>query len=264
MNKAIDSLAGRFTLVHRIDGLVVIGFVGTVEARSLTLEQVAYIRSFYHAAGVAVKMETYLDGHFPRNNYNDFLAFDSREIVDSKITCLNGEIVADKALVMYLANKGAVKFDGATISIEIQQSEAWDEDVVWVRVHRLNQNTTDALMGGCFVRDVLESDCKKMLSEIKRHVRKMETMGERGKRNPIHIEQVAWNEVVTEWKERYGFEQYKDEHFSLYSMGRDKEWVGSVALPVILDGVLYQPVYSFYLQRTVYLIQSPEGYFTQA
>ena len=51
------------------------------------------------------------------------------------------------------------------------------------------------------------------------------------------------------------FERYRNEHFTIYIPSKTGEPEYAISTPVILDGKLYTATYSFWLERSVYLLE---------
>ena len=75
-----EAIAGRFLLQYRSENMVVVGCLGSLQARELTENQISFIRAFYHAEGEARIADTFIStrARYAVTNFNGFLIFEKK------------------------------------------------------------------------------------------------------------------------------------------------------------------------------------------
>ena len=158
-----------------------------------------------------------------------------------------------------LAGKGPVSMSGTTITVTIRKDNDGD-DIMEYTAARLNQYTTDAQFGGVWIKYVPDDQWGQIPAGVAGAVATMQELERRAQRDPLVLASEDREHVRRDNGKLYGFERYKDEHFTVYTLCGG-EFDCPVCCPVILDGVRYAPVHSFWLGRCVFLLDNPAGYF---
>jgi len=170
-----------------------------------------------------------------------------------------------KEWLFSVANKGPQKYKDATIEVYIKPSEVFDGRMMIGGVLRAtNQFTTDMRFGGGFVEDVTDEEVSKMDDFLCGALKRMESAKVISTAEPITLKWVTESALsstrIVEGRRRtrlYGYDSYRDEHFSIYTNGGG-EWGHAIGTPVIIDGKLYKAQYSFWLGRYVYPLKQRE------
>lgn len=166
-----------------------------------------------------------------------------------------------KDYLLSIANKGPQPYANAIMEIWVKPSEVFDGRMMIGGVLRaVNRFTTDMRFGGSFVEDVTDEECAKLDDLLNETLRRMESAETVSNTSPLILQKIAPDMCVSkERKRKYGFDQYKDEHFTIYVLAGG-EASHPISTPVVLDGKLYKSVYSFWLGRPVYLLDQPDGF----
>lgn len=165
--------------------------------------------------------------------------------------------------------KGPMEYkDFGKIKIWTQPSETFPDQIfVHGKVISESPFARDAGFGGCFMSTIEEGDYAK-LDDLFASVRqKMQRADALGKADPIELKKV-----------RYGitggtFYRAGDKTLNLENYQREEEGIDwfylyvvyqgendySYGRPVILDGALYRPIYSFWLEHSYYDRNHPNG-----
>lgn len=173
----------------------------------------------------------------------------------------------NKEYLLSIANAGPQQYENGTIEIWIKPSEAFKGRMLMGGVLRaINGFTTDMKFGGCFAEDVSDEDCRNLEKLLQETLAQMAKAEDISKREPLILSTVdddTVRQVKTSAKhkprQKYGYEQYRDEHFTLYVINSGEN-SHPISCPVILDGKLYKSVYSYWLGRPVYMLKHPEGF----
>lgn len=166
-----------------------------------------------------------------------------------------------KNYLLSLANKGPQLYANAIMEIWTKPSEVFDGRMMIGGILRaINRFTTDMRFGGGFVEDVTDEDCKKLDDLLNNALRRMESAETIANAKPLVLQKIAPDLCVSkECKREYGYNQYKDEYFTIYVLA-DGEASHPISTPVILDGKLYKSVYSFWFGRPLYLLDQPDRF----
>lgn len=166
-----------------------------------------------------------------------------------------------KEYLFSIANAGPQQYANSSIEVWIRPSEVFNGRMMIGGVLRaINRFTTDMRFGGSFVEDVTDAECAKLDDLLYETLRKMASAEIISNAEPLVMKKIAPDVCVsTERKRKYGFDQYKNEHFTIYALAGG-EASHPISTPVILDGKLYKSVYSFWLGRPVYLLDQPDGF----
>lgn len=166
-----------------------------------------------------------------------------------------------KNYLLSIANKGPQVYANAIMEIWMKPSKVFDGRMMIGGVLRaINRFTTDMRFGGGFVEDVTDEECEKLSNMLNKTLRRMENAETISTATPLPLRKIAPNTCVGKDRNcKYGYSQYKDEHFTIYILAGD-EASYPIGIPVILDGKLYKSVYSFWLGRPVYLLDQPDGF----
>ena len=173
----------------------------------------------------------------------------------------------NKEYLLSIANSGPQQFENSTIEIWIKPSEAFDgRRLIGGVLKAINGFTTDMKFGGCFAEDVTDEDCQTLENLLHETLAQMAKAEEISRREPLVLETIdddtvrrAEPSAKHKPRQKYGYEQYRDEHFTLYVINSGEN-SHPISCPVILDGKLYRSVYSFWLGRPVYMFKHPEGF----
>ena len=166
-----------------------------------------------------------------------------------------------KDYLLSIANKGPQPYANAIMEIWTEPSEVFGGRMMIGGVLRaVNRFTTDMRFGGSFVEDVTDEECAKLGDLLDETLRRMASAEAISNAEPLILQKIAPDMCVSkERKRKYGFDQYKDEHFTIYVLAGG-EASHPISTPVALDGKLYKSVYSFWLGRPVYLLDRPDGF----
>lgn len=166
-----------------------------------------------------------------------------------------------KDYLLSIANKGPQSYANAIMEIWTEPSEVFDGRMMIGGVLRaINRFTTDMRFGGSFVEDVTDEECAKLGDLLDETLRRMASAETISNAEPLALQKIAPDMCVSKKRKRkYGFDQYKDKHFTIYVLAGG-EASHPISTPVILDGKLYKSVYSFWLGRPVYLLDQPDGF----
>ena len=166
-----------------------------------------------------------------------------------------------KDYLLSIANKGPQSYANAIMEIWTEPSEVFDGRMMIGGVLRaINRFTTDMRFGGSFVEDVTDEECARLGDLLDETLRRMASAETISNAEPLALQKIAPDMCVSKERERkYGFDQYKDKHFTIYVLAGG-EASHPISTPVILDGKLYKSVYSFWLGRPVYLLDQPDGF----
>ena len=170
-----------------------------------------------------------------------------------------------KEWLLSVANKGPQKYAGATIEIHIWTSEVFEnQQLIGGLLRAMNPFSSDMHFGGGLVVDVTDEEVSKMDEFLDNAIRRMECAKAISKAEPITmkwVDEKTLAGIPPEGHKRrrrlYGYDKYRDEHFSIYTNGGG-EWDYPIETPVIIDGKLYRALYSFWLDRYVYPFNQPE------
>lgn len=79
-----EAIAGRFLLQYRSADMIVVGCLGSLQARELTENQISFIRAFYHAEGEARIADIFVStkARYALTNFNGFLIFEKKNRKD--------------------------------------------------------------------------------------------------------------------------------------------------------------------------------------
>ena len=157
-----------------------------------------------------------------------------------------------------LAGKGPVPMSGTTITVTIRPEKS-ESQIISYTAARLNNYTTDAKFGDVWLEHVPDDQWEQIPAGVATAVEKMQYMEQAAQRTPYVLTTEDREYVRRDNKKLYGIDRYKDEHFSIFTLCGG-EFDCPICAPVILDGIRYAPVHSFWLDRTVFLIQTPDGY----
>lgn len=166
-----------------------------------------------------------------------------------------------KDYLLSIANKGPQPYANAIMEIWTEPSEVFGGRMMIGGVLRaVNRFTTDMRFGGSFVEDVTDEECAKLGDLLDETLRRMASAETISSAEPLILQKIAPDMCVSkERKRKYGFYQYKDEHFTIYVLAGG-EASHPISTPVAIDGKLYKSVYSFWLGRPVYLLDQPDGF----
>lgn len=169
-----------------------------------------------------------------------------------------------KEWLLSAANKGPQGYGDAKLEVYTSHSDVFDEDLISLKLYPLNAYTTSARFGGCPITCVSEPDCEQLTSALDRAVERMRSAERIAHSQPIEMEWQDANTLISHEKRRpYVFERYRDEHFSIYIPNKAGEPEHAISTPVILDGKLYTATYSFWLERSVYLLEPTKPLYEQ-
>lgn len=166
-----------------------------------------------------------------------------------------------KNYLLSIANKGPQPYANAIMEIWMKPSEVFDGQMMIGGILRaINRFTTDMRFGGGFVEDVTDEECEKLGDLLNDTLRRMVSAETISTAKPLVLQKIAPDMCVSkECKRKYGYNQYKDEHFTIYVLAGG-EASHPISTPVILDGKLYKSLYSFWLGRPVYLLDQPDDF----
>ena len=174
----------------------------------------------------------------------------------------------NKEHLLALIGKGYIPVEDSCFKVETAYMEVFEADAITVEVKNLNHYTTPARFGGWLVDYVIDKDCEDLEAAIRKTLQQMRDVEKRANMEPLRFRRVGERLLKNIDNGRmYGYEECKEGHFSIYTIDRfDKlaqtgEYNCDICRTVDIDGKVYKPVYSFWLSRTVYLLDSPEGYF---
>lgn len=172
----------------------------------------------------------------------------------------------NKVQLFDLVGKGYIPFEDSCFKVE--QHDVDEFSVLTVHVKNLNPHTTPASFGGGFADYVTDKDVEDLENAIRKTLKEMKDIEKRANLTPLRFRRIGERLLKNLDNGRmYGYEECKEGHFSIYTIDRfDKlaqtgEYNCDVCRTVDIDGKVYKPVYSYWLSRTVYLLDSPEGYF---
>lgn len=165
-----------------------------------------------------------------------------------------------KEYLLCIANKGPQPYDKSFIDVRMWPSEVFNGRMMIGGILRaINRFTTDMSFGGGFVDDVTDEECSKLDTLLKDTLLTMSHAEMVSKADPIVLKRISPDVCYSkEQKRKFGYDQYRDEHFTIYVLVGG-EASHPISTPVILDGKLYKSVYSFWLGRSVYLLDQPDG-----
>lgn len=164
-----------------------------------------------------------------------------------------------KEWLFSVANKGTQKYNGAEVKIYIHPSELFDGKMMISGVLcATNPFTTDMSFGSCLVENVTDEDVSKLKELLDKEIKHMEMARAASEKDPILME---WADDRTlkkaqakgrkERERFYGYEAYRNDHFSIYTFC-GSEYDTAIGTPVVIDGKLYRAIYSYWLSRFVY------------
>lgn len=174
----------------------------------------------------------------------------------------------NKEQLLALAGQGYIPVEDSSFRVDIARMESLEADVIAVDVKNLSQYTTEARFGGGFVDYLIDKDCEDLEAAIRKVLQQMRDIEKRANMEPLRFKRVGERLLKNIDNGRmYGYEECKEGHFSIYTLdsfdriSQTGEYSCDICRTVDIDGKVYKPVYSFWLSRTVYLLDSPEGYF---
>ena len=172
----------------------------------------------------------------------------------------------NKVQLFDLVGKGYIPFEDSCFKVETHDID--DFRVITVYVNNLNPYTTPASFGGGFADYVTDQDCEDLEEAIRKTLQQMRDIEKRANLEPLRFRRIGERLLKNLDNGRmYGYEECKEGHFSIYTIAYfDKlaqigEYDCDICRTVDIDGKVYKPVYSYWLSRTVYLLDSPDGYF---
>ncbi len=175
----------------------------------------------------------------------------------------------EKSDVLARINKGPMNYkDFGRIKFYTEPSRSFPgEYFLHGMVMSDSRYSIDAGFGGCFLSDVTDDDCEKLdglFASIREKMQKADSLGAsdpvellkfqqgitggtfyRANNKTLALEDYIREETGTDWF--YLYVQYQGENDYAYG------------LPVILDGALYRPIYSFWLGHSYYDRNHPNG-----
>lgn len=168
----------------------------------------------------------------------------------------------NKEYLLSIANAGPQQYENGILEVWIIPSEVFvGKTMIGGVLRAINGFTTDMRFGGCFIDSVTDDDFRQLDELLHETLVQMSKAEEISKREPLVLETVdddtvrmAQPSAKNKRRTKYGYEQYKDEHFTLYVINSGEN-SHAISCPVILDGKLYKSVYSFWLGRPVYMLK---------
>lgn len=162
--------------------------------------------------------------------------------------------------LLSLIGKGKQKYKDMQIEVSTSVWSAFNNaKTVHVTLYPVNRFSTPARFGGGFIDDVTEQDCAELDAALEKAVGQMRDAERRAASEPLRLTPGGNDMLVGGDKRLYAYERYGSLHFTVYVLSRSGERDYAVSRPIVLNGKLYKGVYSFWLGKTVYLFDNPDG-----
>ena len=152
--------------------------------------------------------------------------------------------------LLSLIGKGKQKYKDMQIEVSTSVWSAFNNaKTVHVTLYPVNR----------FIDDVTEQDCAELDATLEKAVGQMRDAERRAASEPLRLTPSGNDMLVGGDKRLYAYERYGSLHFTVYVLSRSGERDYAVSRPIVLNGKLYKGVYSFWLGKTVYLFDNPDG-----
>ena len=168
------------------------------------------------------------------------------------------------------ANKGYMPYkEFGLLDVRITEVKSFPGDYfLYITLKAQNPFCTDAMFGGGFLEFATEEDVEKLDEALEKAVEKMRKAEKLAGIDPFMLQRVDKESREVRYKAE-GFDRklnYEDATtvdgmFFLYVLyGGENDYPFS--RPVILDGKVYKPIYSFWLEHSYYDHRHPMGLLT--
>lgn len=173
----------------------------------------------------------------------------------------------NKEQLLALAGQGYIPVEGSSFRVDIARMESLEADVITATVKSISPYTTDARFGGGFVDYLIDKDCEDFEAAIRKVLQQMRDIEKRANMEPLRFKRVGARLLKNADNGRmYGYEECKEGHFSIYTLdnfdriAQTGEYNCDICRTVEIDGKVYKPLYSFWLSRTVFLLDPRDGF----
>jgi len=153
-----------------------------------------------------------------------------------------------------LANKGVVQIGGYNAEIIIRDSAGNNGDFIEIFIEPINEYTTKAVLGEKWVEFVTDEECTELENGIKKIYDKMASQAEICNREPrvLKYHESDPKILVCEKEKTYKIIQYED-HFEIVVLYKGCEPDYPLNVPVEINGKVYKPVWSWWLDKGCYM-----------
>jgi hypothetical protein len=157
----------------------------------------------------------------------------------------------NKQDLLNLVGKGVVKI--GDIDVELSITNSIGSDYLHIKQLAINEFTTDRECGG-FVDYITDADVLMLEGALLDARGKMLRQAGICKKAPLELTSVDGRTLVSASKKRYEVQNPANDHFEIYTLCHG-EADCPINCPVSIDGELYLPVWSWWLDRGCYLVK---------
>lgn len=172
----------------------------------------------------------------------------------------------NKQELLNLANKGAVTIDGITFEVKTHESSIGGE-ILNVILLPINEFSDPAYFGGGWHEYYTDEDVQELFPAMKKAAQKMEYQAQRQKIKPIEFidlnkEDRHCNHLIKrkDNDKIYVLQKIKDsnKNYTAFQILTANKWeqgyepCAPINCPIILEGTIYKPIWSFWLDGAIY------------
>ncbi len=158
----------------------------------------------------------------------------------------------NKQELLSLVNKGIVKIGNA--EIEVTMGKRLNSDYIHIKQKAINQYTTDHEFSGGWVEYITDDDVAGLENAIFKVHEKMLKQAEICKRKPMVMTSIKDTDLlVSDSGQKYIIQRPAKDHFEIYTLF-NAEPDCPINVPVLIDGKLHLPVWSWWLDKGCYLV----------
>lgn len=157
-----------------------------------------------------------------------------------------------KQELLDLAGKGYIKIGNGEIKVEMKK--VLDSDFIDITQKAINEYTTDHEFNGGFVEYITDEGCEPLEENIEKVYEKMLKQVEICRREPLVLTSIKNSDYFKGKNKKTYIKHNEKDHFEICTICNG-EADFAINVPILLDGVLYLPVWSWWLGKGCYLIK---------
>lgn len=166
-----------------------------------------------------------------------------------------------KAELQSLVGKGRVNVSG--IDIEVTMTRCLDsDDFIKIKGYAINDYTTDLELGDKWMEYVTDEECAELVQALAKYRDKMLKQAEIYHKDPIKLcwFDTEYRKGLLKSEKGFVYEIVKpaEDHFEIWSTwGLGYESDVPMNISVEIDGIIYRPIWSWWLDHGCYRGQAP-------